>query len=133
MTPLPVTVAAAGMLLASTALAAPLALLLGATLAVDLTFETLGAVLGPSLPGTALAYLIYFRVLASAGATNLLLVTFLIPVSALALGGVFLGERPGWTAYAGLALIFAGLAFVDGRLVGWLIPAALRSPRRAPR
>ena len=77
--------------------------------------------------------MIYFRILASAGATNLLLVTFLIPVSALALGGLFLGERPGWTAYAGLAPIFAGLAAIDGRLVARLIPAALRSPRRALR
>ena len=37
--------------------------------------------------------------------------------SALALGGMFLGERPGWTAYAGLALILCGLAAVDGRLL----------------
>ncbi len=128
---LPAPVAAAGMLLASTALAAPLALLLGAPLAVDFTLGTLGAVLGLSLLSTALAYLIYFRVLASAGATNLLLVTFLIPVSALLLGGLFLGERPPWTAYAGLALIFAGLVAIDGRLLRRLIPAALRSPRRA--
>ncbi len=132
LTTLPAPVAAAGMLLASTALAVPLALLLGAPLAADFSLGSVGAVLGLSLLSTALAYLIYFRVLASAGATNLLLVTFLIPVSALTLGGLFLGERPPWTAYAGLALILAGLAFVDGRLVGrWWVPAALRSPRRA--
>ena len=134
LTALPVPVAAAGMLLASTALAVPLALLLGAPLAAEFSLGSVGAVLGLSLLSTALAYLIYFRVLASAGATNLLLVTFLIPVSALILGGLFLGERPPWTAYAGLALILVGLAFVDGRLVGrWWVPAVLRSPRRAPR
>ena len=63
-----------------------------------------------------MAYLIYFRVLAAAGATNLLLVTFLIPPSALALGVAFLGERPSASAFAGMALIFVGLAAVDGRL-----------------
>jgi len=44
-------------------------------------------------------------------------VTFLIPVSALGLGVTILGERPGATAFAGLALILAGLAAVDGRLL----------------
>jgi drug/metabolite transporter (DMT)-like permease len=86
-------------------------------------------VLGLALLSTALAYVIYFRILASAGATNLLLVTFLIPVSALALGTLVLGERPDASAFAGLALIFAGLAAVDGRLF-----RSRRSPaRRRPR
>jgi len=56
----------------------------------------------------------YFRLLARAGATNLLLVTFLIPVTALILGTLVLGERPGVSAFGGMALIFAGLAAVDG-------------------
>ncbi len=73
--------------------------------------------LGLALLSTALAYMIYFRILAAAGATNLLLVTFLIPVSARLLGTFVLGERPGGSALAGLALIFAGLAAVDGRVV----------------
>ena len=76
---------------------------------------------------TALGYLIYFRILAAAGATNLLLVTFLIPVSALILGIVVLGERPEPSAFAGLALIFAGLAAIDGRVF------RLRPRRAAPR
>ena len=79
---------------------------------------------------TAVAYLIYFRVLATAGATNLLLVTFLIPVSALLLGVAVLGERPGWTAFAGMALIFVGLAAVDGRLIpSFARPWGRRTPR----
>ncbi len=77
-------------------------------------------VLGLSLLSTALAYAIYFRILAAAGATNLLPVAFLIPVSALALGTLVLGERPDASAYAGMALIFAGLAAVDGRLASFL-------------
>ena len=55
--------------------------------------------------------------------TNLLLVTFLIPVSALLLGGIVLGERPDWTSFAGMALIFLGLAAVDGRLLARRKPA----------
>ena len=117
LTALPVPVAATGMLVASTAMAIPLALVFGAPLAMELSGTDLGAVLGLSLLSTALAYLIYFRLLKSVGATNLLLATFLVPVGALILGGLFLGERPGWTAYAGLALILGGLAAVDGRLL----------------
>ena len=117
---LPVAVAAAGMLTASTFQVLPLALALETPFAVLPGLATWGAILGIALLSTALAYLLYFRILALAGATNLLLVTFLIPVSALFLGIAFLDERPGWTAFAGMALIFAGLAAVDGRLWGVL-------------
>ena len=75
------------------------------------------AVLGMAVLSTSLAYLLYFRILARAGATNLLLVTFLIPVSAILLGVMVLGERPGWNAFGGMALIFVGLIAIDGRLV----------------
>lgn len=75
------------------------------------------ALLGLSAVSTSLAYIIYFRILAVAGATNILLVTFLIPASAIFLGVVVLGERPGWNAFGGMALIFLGLIAIDGRLV----------------
>ena len=114
---LPVPVAAAGMLIGSTVIAVPAAFVLGAPLAVALTPPTLGAMLGLSLLSTACAYLIYFRVLATAGATNLLLVTFLIPPSAVALGVVFLGERRTSNAIAGMILIFLGLVVIDGRVI----------------
>jgi drug/metabolite transporter (DMT)-like permease len=65
---------------------------------------------------TSLAYILYFRLLASAGATNSLLVTFLIPVTAILLGALFLGEKLEWRSFAGMALIAAGLAAIDGRL-----------------
>ncbi|MCA0317948.1 MAG: DMT family transporter [Proteobacteria bacterium] len=74
------------------------------------------AVLGLAVLSTALAYIIFFRILASAGPTNLLLVTFLIPVSAILLSSLFLGERLAWTHFAGMALIGLGLAAIDGRL-----------------
>jgi drug/metabolite transporter (DMT)-like permease len=78
--------------------------------------EVAGAVLGIAALSTALAYLIYFRLLASAGATNLLLVTFLIPVSATALGAAFLGVRLLPQHLAGFALILAGLVAIDSRV-----------------
>ena len=112
---MPPAAAAAGMLCASTLLMIPLAV----------TEQPWNATPGPGvlLPVlalgvlcTALAYLLYFRILASAGATNLLLVTFLIPVSALILGISFLGEQPHWSDFAGMGLILTGLLAIDGRL-----------------
>lgn len=76
-----------------------------------------GAVIGVALLSTALAYILYFRVLATAGATNLLLVTFLIPVSAILLGTTVLGEQLEPGHLAGMALIGSGLAAIDGRPV----------------
>jgi drug/metabolite transporter (DMT)-like permease len=64
----------------------------------------------------AIAYLLYFHILAITGATNLLLVTFLIPISALLLGTMLLHELLTWNAIAGMVLIFVGLLAIDGRL-----------------
>ena len=75
------------------------------------------AVIGYAVLSTALAYVLYFRILATAGATNLLLVTFLIPVTAIILGAAFLGERLEPRHFLGMALIGAGLAAIDGRLL----------------
>jgi drug/metabolite transporter (DMT)-like permease len=72
---------------------------------------------------TALAYLIYFRLLASAGAVNLSLVTFLIPVSAVAMGALLLGEAVLPRHLAGMAWIAAGLAAMDERVMRWLTVA----------
>ena len=113
---LPTTVAAAGMVTASAVTMIPLALWLEQPWSLRPGPGAIAAVLGIAVLSTACAYLIYFRILAVAGATNLLLVTFLIPVSALLLGTAFLDEQPSWSAYAGMAVIFAGLAAIDGRL-----------------
>ncbi|HEX2255845.1 MAG TPA: DMT family transporter [Afifellaceae bacterium] len=79
--------------------------------------ETIGALTGLALLSTALAYILYFRILATAGAANLLLVTFLIPVTAIVLGTGVLGERLEPGHLAGMALIGLGLAAIDGRLL----------------
>lgn len=78
--------------------------------------STWGAVFGLGLISTALAYVLYFRTLAAAGATNLLLVTFLIPVRAILLGALVLRETLLPRHFLGMALIGVGLAFMDRRL-----------------
>ena len=80
------------------------------------SMQVLGAVIGLAALSTALAYLIFFRLLASAGSINLSLVTFLIPVSATLLGVVFLDQTLQPRHVAGFALIALGLAAIDGRL-----------------
>lgn len=79
--------------------------------------DTLGAVAGLALLSTALAYIIYFRILTTAGATNLVLVTFLIPVSALLLGTTLLDESLALRHVVGMLLIACGLAVMDGRVL----------------
>lgn len=81
---------------------------------------TWSAMFGLALFSTALAYLIYFRLLESAGATNLLLVTLLIPVSAIVLGVWVLGEPLEWRHLTGMGLIGLGLIAIDGRPWRWL-------------
>ena len=76
----------------------------------------LASVAGLALLSTAAAYVVYFRIMQRYGAGNASLVTMLIPPSAMALGAVFLGERPDMLSLAGFATIVAGLAIVDGRL-----------------
>ena len=108
---------AAGQTTAAALLIAPLAL------AVDrpwklpaLSAATIGAVLAIAAFSTALAYVVYFRILAGAGATNVLLVTLLVPATSVALGALALGERLAPQQFGGYAFIALGLAFIDGRL-----------------
>jgi drug/metabolite transporter (DMT)-like permease len=75
----------------------------------------MAAVLGLAALSTALAYLLYFRILAMAGAVNLLLVTLLIPASAILLGTLLLGETLEGRHLAGMAAIGVALAVIDGR------------------
>ena len=74
----------------------------------------LSAILGLAVFSTALGYLLYFRLLATAGATNLLLVTFLLPVISLVLGTLILTEPIVPTELLGMALIGLGLVAIDG-------------------
>jgi drug/metabolite transporter (DMT)-like permease len=87
-------------------------------------------VVGQAVLSTALAYILYFRILATAGATNLLLVTFLMPAVAIGLGTAVLGERLGLEQALGLTLIGAGLAAIDGRLLKVSFRSAAQLPAR---
>ena len=75
---------------------------------------------------TAFAYVLYFRLIDRAGATNALLVTLLVPPTAILLGAMFLGEALAPQDFLGLFLIALGLAAIDGRLVSALRPARLQ-------
>jgi Predicted permeases len=106
---------------AATLLVAPLALGFEQpwTLAMpDLTVWA--ALAGIALISTVAAYLIYFHILAKAGATNISLVTLLVPVSALFLGVVFLHEPLRLAAVSGMVVIGLGLAAIDGRPFAWI-------------
>jgi drug/metabolite transporter (DMT)-like permease len=116
----PPLITAFGQLCASTLMILPLALLADRPWSLPAPgLSTLGALIGIALLSTALAYVIYFRILAAAGATNLMLVTFLIPVSALVLGTAILGERLASGQLVGMALIGLGLLAIDGRPLAW--------------
>lgn len=121
-------VTAAGQLTGTTIMMLPVALLADRPWTLPAPSLTAwGAVVGLALFSTAVAYVIYFRLLASAGATNLLLVAFLIPVSALLLGITVLGETLEPRQLIGMTLIGSGLAAIDGRL--WRLRR--RSPQRS--
>lgn len=108
--------AALGQVTASAAMMLPAALLLEHPWALPApSAGTLWAILGLALFSTAMGYALYFRILAMAGAVNLLLVTFLAPVSAILLGTRVLGEALEPRHLLGMALIGAGLAAIDGR------------------
>lgn len=77
--------------------------------------EAWAAIVTLAIVCTALGYVLYFRLIDRAGATNALLVTLLVPPTAILLGVLFLGEVIAPLDFAGLALIAVGLAAIDGR------------------
>jgi drug/metabolite transporter (DMT)-like permease len=114
----PPLVTATGQLTASTLIMAPVALMTaGDWSPLNVSLLVWGNVLALGVFATALAYLLFFRLLARAGATNTSLVTLLIPVSALLFGHLLLGERLYPVQFAGLAVLLLGLALLDGRIV----------------
>lgn len=110
----PPLITSAAQLSVSTLVSVP-ALLLIEGLPATPSPHVLGALLGVGVLSTGVAFLLFFRILAGAGATNAVLVTFLVPVSAILLGALFLGEVLGPSDFAGMAAIALGLAAIDGR------------------
>lgn len=110
-----------GQTTATTVMMIPIVLLVDAPWHLTMPGNTaITALFGLGLLSTALAYIIFFHILAVGGAINSSLVTLLIPVSAILLGRLFLGETLALHQFAGMILISIGLLSIDGRLVRWL-------------
>lgn len=108
-------VAATGMTTMAALLILPTALFVEGVPTFDYLPSTWAALLHLSLIATALAYLIYYRVLEMAGSGNVMLVTLLVVPVAIILGALVLGERLEPQAYIGFALLAVGLLVLDGR------------------
>ena len=114
----PAMATATGQVTASALLLAPVALVVERPWELAMPgMEVWGAIVGVAAFSTAAAYVLYFRILATAGATNLLLATLLIPVTGVLLGVLVLDERLAVEHGLGMALIALGLAAIDGRLL----------------
>ena len=108
---------AAGQVTGSTLLLLPIALWVdGNDPYANVPAQVWAAIISLAVFSTAAAYILYFKLLASAGATNILLVTLLVPVSAILLGWLFLEERLQTPHVIGMAMIALGLSAIDGRL-----------------
>jgi len=107
---------AAGMLTASALVVVPFAWVVEGPMTLALEVRTWGAIGYFSIASTAVAYLLYYRILGQAGAGNLLLVTLLVAPVAIILGVLIRGEELNASAYGGFALLALGLLILDGRL-----------------
>jgi len=107
---------ATGQLAGATLLSLPILLVVeGPPMLSQLSVETVLALLALALLTTALGYLIFFRLLVRAGAANVALISLLVPVTALFLAAVALGEELSWSVLAGAVLILAGLVTFGAR------------------
>lgn len=114
----PPPVIATGQLTAATIIMVPVVLLAhGPAALFAASAPVWAAVLALALASTAFGYILFFKLVASAGATNTSLVTLVAPASALLLGFAFLGERLERFELAGMALIALGLLTIDGRIL----------------
>jgi drug/metabolite transporter (DMT)-like permease len=112
------TAVATGQLTAGAIIMAPVALLVDRPwLLPEMPLVGWASVIALAVLCTALGYVLYFRLIHSAGATNGLLVTLLVPPAAILLGGLMLGEVLSGRDLAGLLLIALGLGAIDGRLL----------------
>jgi drug/metabolite transporter (DMT)-like permease len=109
--------AAVGQLTASSLILAPLALIVDRPWTLEAPGgSTVAALVAFALVSTACAYLMFFRILELAGATAVMLVTLLVPISAILLGWAFLEEALAARHFLGMAIIALSLAAIDGRI-----------------
>ncbi|MBS8260941.1 DMT family transporter [Roseibium polysiphoniae] len=115
---LPPVISATGQLTGSSLIMLPIAVLSsGSWTMTSVSFEVWANVLALGLVATAAAYLIYFRLLADAGATNASLVTLIVPATAILFGVIILGESLTGFQIGGLGLLLLGLLVLDGRII----------------
>ena len=79
------------------------------------------AVIGTAIIGSSLSAIAYFHILKRAGATNAMLVTLLVPITPILLGGVLFGERLLAREVIGATIIGAALLLIDGRPLRWIM------------
>jgi drug/metabolite transporter (DMT)-like permease len=135
---MPPMVSATGQVTATAVMLAPIALVVDRPWTLPMpAIETWAALASLALLSTTAAYIIYFRILSTAGATNITLVTFLSPVSTILLAIAILGESPELRHFAGMGMIALGLAAMDGRPLALLkarvrgtVPAPMRPEKR---
>ena len=89
---------------------------------IDASVESWISLLGLALLSTSFAYILFFRVVAKSGPANVLLVTMIIPVSAIAMGITVLGETLDIMEIVGTVIIMLALVVIDGRALKWLRP-----------
>lgn len=119
-------VAAAGMLTGASIVTIPAAWLIEGPISLSLHPQTWAAIAYYAAVATAIAYMLYYRVLAMAGSGNLMLCTLIVAPVAIVLGAIVLGEALPLRAYTGFAILAFGLLILDGRLFKPL----QHSPRR---
>jgi drug/metabolite transporter (DMT)-like permease len=107
------TASAAGMLSGATLLLLPLALVIDRPSTLNPGPLSISALLGLALLSTAIAFVVWFRLITTAGPSNTSLVTFLIPLTALGSGVLLLGEQPTSASIIGLVIILTGLTITQ--------------------
>ena len=106
-----------GQVTASSLLLLPVVIIVGSPWTLSMPgMNTWLSIVALGIGSTALSYVLYFRILATAGATNIALVTLLVPISAIMLGWLILGETLLTNHLVGMVIITFGLLAVDGRL-----------------
>ncbi len=104
----------ASQLICASAITLPVALLVERPFNLSPEMPAVASAIALGLFGTAIAYLVYYRLLDSVSATFLSFVTYLLPPIGVLLGVVFLNEKPGWYSFAGLVLIILGVMVING-------------------
>lgn len=111
---LPPLIGPTAQLIAASLLILPVALLVEKPFHLTPGIPALGSLLALGFFGTALAYIVYYKLIDFAGATFISLVTYLLPPIGVVLGVIFLHEQPGWYSLVGLSLIILGVMIVNG-------------------